>query len=154
MKTTNKKSGKDFVLSPLKPADCSDEPKCAKLPEYDEFKGLEKAILKGISDYYMSHHVNGEIPADDAEDEFIDDYDKWVEVKRSHDLINKFLTARGSNEKEEPLANRLIDALFSYYDGERYYDGSCYFKGLREVEVTPEWRRIYLARLTGFHGGN
>ena len=53
MKTTKKKSSKDFVLSPLKTADCSDEPKCAKLPEYDEFKGLEKAILKGISDYYM-----------------------------------------------------------------------------------------------------
>src|SRR5574344_1077718 len=83
----------------------------------------------------MSHHINGEIPADDAEDEFIDDYDKWVELKRSHDLINKFLTARGTNEKEEPLANRLIDALFSYYDGERYYDGSCYF---RSEEHTSE----------------
>ena len=154
MKQTKKKGGKGFVLSPLKPADCVDEPKSSKLPEYEEFKELENVIMEAISDYYLSRHLNGEIPADDAEDEFIDDYDKWTEYKRSHELVNKFLAARGSDEKEEPLANRLVDALFSYYDGERYYDGNCYFKGLREEEVTPEWRRIYLARLTGFHGGN
>ena len=43
----------------------------------------------------------------------------------------------------------MVDALMSYFDGERYYDGKSYFRGLREDKITPEWRKLKLAKMDG-----
>ena len=123
---------KDFVLACFKPADESLEPKSGKFPAYEKFAKLETFIIIEISRYYLERHQDSDTPEEDALDEFLDDYDRWVGDKDRHERVNYYLQGDGKKPKEEPIGNRIIDAMFGYFDGERCYDGTSYFKGMRD----------------------
>jgi hypothetical protein len=80
----------------------------------------------------LERHQDSDTPEEDALDEFLDDYDRWVGDKDRHERINYYLLGDGKKPKEEPIGNRIIDAMFGYFDGERCYDGTSYFKGMRD----------------------
>ena len=144
----------ESLLECFIPGDTNDIIEGKKMPSYsDELNKLGYIMLKALSDHFRNLERENDDPDEDAIEIFFDFYDMWEEEKRRHEQINKYLVCLGENELEEPIENRIVDALMSYFDGERSYDGNSYFRGLRDDKVTPEWRRIRLAQIEKYKGG-
>ena len=122
----------DFILASFKKADNAWEPIEGKFPPYLKFVKLQRYIMLAVSRYYIERHQHDPDPEEAALDEFFDDYDLWVGEKDRREKVNYYLSVVGRPQKEDPLMNRMIDAMFGYFDGERHYDGSSYFKGMRD----------------------
>lgn len=145
---------KDGLLECFTPGDTNNIIEAKKLPLYEEeISKLGYIMLDALSDYFRKLERETDDPEKDAIELFFDCYDMWEEEKRRHEQINGYLVALGENEREEPIENRMVDALMSYFDGERCYDGNSYFRGLRDDKVTPEWRRLKLAQIEEYKGG-
>jgi len=144
----------ESLLECFIPGDTNDIIEGKKMPSYsDELNKLGYIMLNALSDHFRNLERENDDQDEDAIEIFFNFYDMWEEEKRRHEQINKYLIALGENEMEEPIENRIVDALMSYFDGERCYDGNSYFRGLRDDKVTPEWRRIKLAQIEKYKGG-
>ncbi len=146
----NEKYERFHILDCFKPGEKNDIIEGDKMPDYEDvLANLGFAMLRAATDYLskMKDVLNDK--EKDEVDIFFDLYDLWIEEKKRHEQMNKYFAFIGEEEREELLPNRMVDALMSYFDGERYYDGKSYFRGLREDKITPEWRKLKLAKMDG-----
>ena len=152
----NEKYNEYNLLDCFRPGNKNDVIEGKKMPEYEGVLAeLGFVMLRAVSDFLSQCETVLNLEDRDATDIFFDFYDYWTEEKRRHEQINKYFVAMGENEREEPLPNRMIDALMSYFDGERFYNGNNSFQGLREDKITPEWRKMKYADMAGkYIGGN
>lgn len=152
----NEKYNEYNLLDCFRPGNKNDVIEGKKMHEYEGVLAeLGFTMLRAVSDYLSQCEMVLNLEDRDATDIFFDFYDYWTEEKRRHEQINKYFVAMGENEREEPLPNRMIDALMSYFDGERFYNGNNSFQGLREDKITPEWRKMKYADMAGkYIGGN
>jgi hypothetical protein len=97
-------TNKDFVLACFKPADESLEPKSGKFPAYEKFAKLETFIIIEISRYYLERHQDSDTPEEDALDEFLDDYDRWVGDKDRHERSTTTSRAMGRSPRRSRSA--------------------------------------------------
>lgn len=151
----NEKYEQFHILDCFKPGEKNDIIEGDKMPDYEDvLADLGFAMLRAATDYLSKMKDALKDKEKDEVDIFFDLYDLWAEEKKRHEQMNKYFAFMGEKEREELLPNRMVDALMSYFDGERYYDGKSYFKGLREDKITPEWRRLKLAKIDqNFEGG-
>ncbi len=130
------------LLDCFKPGNKNDFIEGDKMPDYENELGqLGYLMLEAVSReiFALERYLDDE--EKDSVEVFFDLYEQWAEEKRRHETVNRLLSAIGEDEREEPIQNKLVDALMSYFDGERYYDGLSYFRGLRDDKVTPKWRK-------------
>lgn len=146
----NEKYEQFHILDCFKSGEKNDIIEGDKMPDYEDvLANLGFVMLRAATDYLskMKDVLNDK--EKDEVDIFFDLYDLWIEEKKRHEQMNKYFAFIGEEEREELLPNRMVDALMSYFDGERYYDGKSYFRGLREDKITPEWRKLKLAKIDG-----
>ncbi len=146
----NEKYEQFHILDCFKPGEKNDIIEGDKMSDYEDvLANFGFAMLRTATDYLskMKDVLNDK--EKDEVDIFFDLYDLWIEEKKRHEQMNKYFAFIGEEEREELLPNRMVDALMSYFDGERYYDGKSYFRGLREDKITPEWRKLKLAKMDG-----
>ena len=146
----NEKYEQFHILDCFKPGEKNDIIEGDKMPDYEDvLVDLGFAMLWAATDYLSKMKYVLKDKEKDEVDIFFDLYDLWTEEKKRHEQMNKYFAFMGEKEREELLPNRMVAALMSYFDGERYYDGKSYFRGLREDKITPEWRKLKLAKIDG-----
>ncbi len=98
--------------------------------QYKCAKGLEDAINRAITVYFASKsHWRGQMRICEAEDLMMDMLVSWRFERYKRNIYNKERTKTGKTPKEENILDRIIDAIFSYYDdGEQH--GALFITGV------------------------